>query len=134
MTEANRRENIRLELERAGRDLQSAPILRDAGLLEGVITHSYYAAFHYGRALLLMDGTEARTHRGVIHLLHRDFGRTGRLAPELIGLLSELQTHRESADYDAAAVFTEAMANDALSRTSQFVEAAIKLLKAEGYL
>ncbi|MGE0495221.1 MAG: HEPN domain-containing protein [Vulcanimicrobiota bacterium] len=134
MTESNRRSNIRLEVERAGRDLESARLLRASGLLEGTMTHAYYAAFHHARALLLMEGIEVRTHRGVIHVLHRDFARTGRLPAEMVGWLSELQAHRESADYDAAAVFNESMADEALAKSRHFIAAAVEILTDEGWL
>ncbi|MCA9795326.1 MAG: hypothetical protein KC910_26135 [Candidatus Eremiobacteraeota bacterium] len=63
-----------------------------------------------------------------------DCSPPGRMPAQMVGWLSELQAHRESADDDAATVCDEAMADEALAKSRDFIAAATQLLTAEGWL
>ncbi len=54
--------------------------------------------------------------------------KTGRLGPELARLISRMQRDREDADYDLGAVFTDAMASEAIDEAERFLAAARNLL------
>lgn len=54
--------------------------------------------------------------------------KTGRLGPELARLISRMQRDREDADYDLGAVFTDAMASDAIDEAERFLAAVRELL------
>lgn len=134
MIEDNKRENIDLEVDKSALRLADAATLLKTSSFDSVLSLSYYAAFHSARALLLMDGLEAKTHAGVVHLINLHFVRSGRLTPEMADSLSQLQSRRERAEYDAAAVFTEAMAISAYESATAFAAQARQLLRNAGYL
>ena len=66
----------------------------------GAINRSYYAAFYAACALLDSVGLEARSHKAVITLLHREFVRSGRLDRELMRDFSALLGDRIPATMD----------------------------------
>ena len=78
--------------------------------------------------------SQSRTHGGVRNQLGQHFVHTGRIAPEVAGFLSQLQGLREQSDYDIAAVFNAAMAEEAIERAERFKEAALSVLRIAGYI
>lgn len=134
MTEENKKHAIALEASRGDERLGDAEALLKGGRIGSVIGLAYYAAFHYARALILMEGLEAKTHGGVVHLVNLHFTRTARLSPELADVLASLQDRRERSEYDSATVFTPAMASRAVEQARQFTEAARAILTTAGYL
>lgn len=133
MTEENKRRNIGLEVDRGQRELGSAERERAVGNHDIAVARAYYAAMHYARALLLIEGLQAKTHGGTTHLLHANFVRTGRFPPEIAEHLSTLEARRLNADYDVAAVFTEAMSERAVVEARAFAHAVLEVLAALGY-
>jgi uncharacterized protein (UPF0332 family) len=106
MTSDSRRKNVAIEVARGEEAMREADQLMGASLPTGAVSRAYFAAFHFARALLVTLGEEARTHRGVVALLHRDLVREGKLDPNVASLLSQLQRFRQDADYAAEIVFT----------------------------
>lgn len=90
--------------------------------------------FHYARALLLTEGLEPKTHRGVIDLLLEKFEATGRLAAEVTSALARLQTFRGLADYDARQRLTIDRAREEVRSAERFVTASVGWLRSEGWL
>ncbi|MHB2016115.1 MAG: HEPN domain-containing protein [Candidatus Xenobia bacterium] len=134
MTDENKRSNISDEVAKAKRQREFARILAASEGWEGVVSHAYYYAFHFAQALLIMEGLEARTHRGVIHLINKHFVQPGRIPPQTAQILAQRETDRLAADYDAASTFTDDMASCALADADAFVTASRSLLKEAGYL
>jgi len=134
LTPENRKHNISLEVTEAEERLKMAEIGLPHGLYKSVAASAYYGAFHYARALLLMEGLEPKTHGGLVHLLNLHFIRAQRLSPEMGKLLNDLQSSREQAEYDSASVFTEDMAREVLRQARVFAEAAARLLRDGGWV
>lgn len=134
MTEESKRYNIGLEIGEAESRLADGDALLERRSWKSAVSLFYYAVFHYARALLLMEGLEAKSHGGVVHLVSLHFVRCGRLSPENGDILAQLQARRERAEYDAAAVYSEVMAVDAQSRAREFVACAKQLLQDAKYL
>lgn len=134
MTEDNRRRNIADELARAERAVQAAEALWKLDLHADSVSRSYYAVFHYLRALLFSRGLEPRSHSGAIHLFNTEFVRTGRLPSAHNRLLSGMQGTRELADYDAAAEFSAGDAETQLEDARLFGRDVVELLRTEGWV
>ncbi|MBM3464619.1 MAG: HEPN domain-containing protein [Armatimonadetes bacterium] len=134
MTPENRHFNVGLEVKRAEDRFLQAEVLLERGMLEGAVSAAYYGAFHYARALLLMEGLESKTHGGVHHLINVHFVLPGRIAPEQAKSLRDLQRDREEAEYDAASVFNRPMAEEALRQARAFADTARTLLRDGGAL
>lgn len=122
MTEENRRHNQAQQWSQAREALEEARLLLDHDKTKGAVSRAYFAALHAARALLLSVGMEARPHTGVSHLVYQHFVEPGQLDPAIARYLRTLQTAREDADYETAAVFTQRMAAEALQQASTYLE------------
>lgn len=134
MTRDQLRQNVGLETERGDQALAAAEALVQAQLPYDAASRAYYAAFHYARALCLAGGEEAKSHRGVAHLLSLLYVRTGALPADTSRLYASLQRFRESADYDAAFVLDAPGAAQALADARTLVERARAWLQGQGLL
>lgn len=123
MTHENRRLNAGEELARADEALRAATHLAQEKLVPDSISRSYYAMLHAARALLLLEGLEASTHKGLAYLVHHEFVRSGRFPAELGRGLHQAMDFREMADYDARAGFAEADAWDQVQLARDYLAA-----------
>lgn len=128
MTEANRRQNAGAEAALGDDALQAAQALLPLGLHNDAVSRAYFAAFHYARALLLLEGLEPKTHRGVVALLLERYEKPGRLEPGAVSVLARLQTFRGLADYDASERIGKERAVAEVDAARLFVEKARTLL------
>ena len=134
MTKDNQRKNIAAEVARAEESRRSAAVLIAAGLCADAVSRAYYAAFHYGRAVLLSESEEPRTHGGVDRLLQRDFVRTGRFDADVAKLFTRLQRYRQDADYTSEYLFTPAAAAEEVAAAETFIIEARRFLSSEDLL
>jgi uncharacterized protein (UPF0332 family) len=130
----NRRENARAECSLGDDALRAADHLHELRLYNDAVSRAYYAAFHYGRALLLTEGLEPKTHRGIVSVLEREFVGRGRIAADAVSLLARLQTFRNIADYDARQRLTETRARTEVDQARRFVEMSRAYLARAGVL
>jgi len=128
VTGDNARKNAREEQARGEEALAAARHLLDGGFHADAVSRAYYAAFHWARALLVSRGIEPRSHRGTIQLIGLHFVKEGRLAESDAAVLAHLETYRELSDYNAAASFTRAQAEEEIARAGQFIEACRKVM------
>jgi len=68
MTEENKKENIKAELDRASMALDASTLLFENGFLGDAISRLYHFMLHTIRALLLTIGLEPRSHEGVLRV------------------------------------------------------------------
>jgi uncharacterized protein (UPF0332 family) len=130
MSSMSRREIVEL-WQRAQEALRATSTLLAAGFSDFAAARAYYAAFYAASALLLTEGKEFRSHRGVVALMHRDYVRTGRLPMDMGRILSTLSDLRSVGDYGGAAHVSHAEANIALIESQQFLEAIRSLLPTD---
>lgn len=116
------------ELDRAARCVDEARALRAGGFPDGTVVRAYFGAFHAARALLFSRGFEVERDRATIGMFGKHFVKTGRLAPELGRLVSRMHRAQHDADWKRGAVFTDAMAEQAISDAERFLSAARTLL------
>jgi uncharacterized protein (UPF0332 family) len=124
VTGANRAANARAEAALGDDALQAAEALVGLGLHNDAVSRAYYAAFHYARALLLLEGLEPKTHRGVVSLLMDRYEKPGRLEPGAVSMLARLQTFRGLADYDASERLAKDRAQAEVAAARLFIEKA----------
>ena len=86
-------------MAKAWRKLDSAKKNHAQGLYEDATSRAYYAMFHAARALLLTKHVEAKTHSGVIAMLHLHFIREGILDRECGRKMTYCRDLRENGDY-----------------------------------
>lgn len=124
MNDSNRKENAEREAALGDDALRAATALLALDLFNDAVSRAYYAAFHHGRALLLLEGLEPKTHRGVFALLERHFEATGRLSREALSRFARLQTFRGLADYDSRDRLTAERATEEVASAKIFVAEA----------
>ena len=107
MTEDNRKENIRAELERAAEAIAAATLLYENGYISDAVSRLYYFVLYNIRALLLSKGLEPRSHEGAIRLLGLHFVREGLMDKSTAQIFSKLMKFREEADYNPVSMFTK---------------------------
>lgn len=130
MNDENRKENATREASLGDDALRAARALVPLGLFNDAVSRAYYAAFHYARALLLLEGLEPKTHRGVFALLERHFEATGRLSRDALSRFARLQTFRGLADYDARDRLSAARGEEEVASAEAFVAEAQRVLTA----
>lgn len=115
-------------LDEAWAFLREAQRLQRAGFSGPALRSAYYSMFHAARALLLSEGSSARTHRGVLSEVNRLFVRGGHLDPELAGDLARVQSDRLKSDYEPGLRISEEDAAWALERAERFIARTVELL------
>ena len=124
MNAENRSENAAREAALGDDALRAAEALLTLGLFNDAVSRAYYAAFHHARALLLLEGLEPKSPRGVFALLESHFGATRRLSYEALSRFARLQTFRGLADYDARERLAADRAADEVLSAKAFVDEA----------
>ena len=130
MNDANRRKNAAQEMALGDDALRAAQALLGLDLYNDAVSRAYYAAFHYARALLLLEGLEPKSHRGVMALLEHHFEAAGRLSRDALSRFARLQTFRGLADYDARERLPRERATEEVASARAFVDEARATLSA----
>jgi hypothetical protein len=128
MSPEDRQHGVAAELERAASCIDEARALRAYGFHDGTIVRAYFGAFHAARALLFSRGVMVERDRATINQLGKHFVKTGQLAPELGRLVSRMHRDQHDADWKTGAVFTDAMADEAIDDAERFLAVARSLL------
>lgn len=128
MTGENRTRNAAAEAAIGEDALRAADALLRINLPNDAVSRAYYAAFHYARALLLTEGLEPKSHRGVVYLLGKHFEESGRLSGDVVSILARLMTFRSLADYDARERLGVERAEEEVAAAHRFVKEAGRLL------
>ena len=69
----------------------------------------YYSLFHALTALFVSDGIPVRSHSGMKVKFGKEYVLTGKASEEEGKLLSQMETMRERADYDATFTASESV-------------------------
>jgi uncharacterized protein len=106
MTEENKRENIKNELDRASKVMDAAILLFENDFLNDAVSRLYYFLLYNIRALLLTEGLEPKSHEGSLRLLGLYFVKKGIFDAKSSHIFAKLMKYREEADYNPSSVFT----------------------------
>lgn len=116
-------------LQAAAQRLADAEGILAEGYTTAAVHMAYYAAFHAARALLSLEDSRPKTHRGIVSEIQRLFVRSGRMEGRVASRLAHALESRLAADYDVGPEPTEEEAREILADAQVFVEAARRLLK-----
>ena len=124
---------VPLALARAAATLEEADALCAQRHLQAAVSRAYYATLYASMALLASIGLEPKTHEGLRHLVNLHFVKPGALGPHTSRALAVLESLRNDADYDLAAVFVVEDVQQAIAEARGFVLAVEQhLAHAEG--
>lgn len=91
---------VRLEMEKAWKTFADAEFCANEKKWETAANRLYYALFHAVSALLISEGMNVKSHRGILALFGQHYVRTGIFSREDGSLLSDLVIMRDNADYN----------------------------------
>ncbi|MBM4402684.1 MAG: HEPN domain-containing protein [Candidatus Cloacimonetes bacterium] len=127
--EKNLRSEVRLRLERAFISLGSAKNSLDGAFYGDSISSAYYAMFHATKALIILEGKDAKTHSGVIQIFNQQFVQTGEIEKYVADKLRQAQNARTLSDYEYEFIPTREKAGRALDEAKEFVQILTEHLK-----
>ena len=88
------------ELEKAERTFSDVLFCAKEGKWEAAANRLYYSLFHAMSALLISDGFQVKSHRGILSMFGEHYVKTDVFAKKDGSLLSELVIMRDNADYN----------------------------------
>jgi len=91
-------------------------------------SRAYYAMFHAGMALVMTKGHRPRTHRGLAHLLTKEFVGSWGLSEELVASYREQQQAREMGDYELDFPLGEEEVEELIAGAAVFLERVREVL------
>lgn len=95
-----RNDIVSYRLERARQTLKEAEDIGGLGYWNLAANRLYYAAYYASAALLIHNGIEASSHKGIVRMIGLTFVRQGILQPEDSQLIGRLFTMRQTGDYE----------------------------------
>lgn len=97
-----------LEIERAERIMrEEVPVQKKARLWNLLANRLYYAVFHAVSGLLIKNGIQVSSHKGLHMMLNEKFVRTGVFTIEERHVLTQLEALRHQGDYNCFLDTTE---------------------------
>ena len=121
--------DIRRFIALATEELETAQMLVDMGRYRLCLSRSYYAMYYISQALLLSEGFEASTHKGLIKLLSLHFVKTGKISNDLAKSLASAYDDRQMSDYNVRFEPTKEEALEAISEAQKFVESIYPMFR-----
>ncbi len=120
---------ITYRLEKAKQTYSDAKILAENKSWNSCVNRLYYACFYSVSALLIKNGTVAKSHNGVRTVFFREFIKTEKVHKDFGKLYSDLFDWRNKGDYADFIDFKEQDVLPLLEKTDQFIEVLEKLIK-----
>ena len=134
MTEENKKENIKAELEGAAKTLLEADLLFKNSFFKGAVSRLYYSLLYSIRALLLIKGLEPKSHEGALRLFSVHFVKEGRFEAKTSHVFSKMMKYREEADYNPAYIFSKEDFVELRKEVGELSDEIMAYLKEKGYL
>lgn len=100
LEENERKEMVRLQLERSYKHLKNADTLVASAMYDVAANRFYYACYHAVMGLLINKQVACRTHGGLISEFNKHFVKTGIIDVELGRFLSRMEQLRKVSDYN----------------------------------
>ena len=113
---------VNRELEKAQGTFEDMEFCAREGKWEAASNRLYYALFHAMSALLVNDGHNMKSHRGVMALFGEHYVRTGIFDRKDGSLLSDLVIMRDNADYNCFFEATEEKLTPFIEPTRQLID------------
>lgn len=128
MTEEDRKELVRLQLDRADRFLSQANEMLETKHFDLAANRYYYACFHAIQGLFINDGITRHTHKGLHVTLGKQYVLTGKFDANLSSIFRTMEQLREKADYNCAYDISEDEVNEMREPSRKIIEEVKKLV------
>jgi uncharacterized protein (UPF0332 family) len=108
--------------------IKEAQTLAQSCFFDAAVSRLYYAVFYAASVLLLKNGKEAYTHKGVKSLLNQHFVKTNLISVEEGYLYAQLFDKRQKTDYADFVQYTEQEVLPLIEQTQKFLDTLEKLI------
>ena len=122
---------VAYRLEKANSTIQQVKDVGNLGYWSLAANRLYYAVYYGCVALLIHNGIEASTHRGVIRMICDKFVRTGVLTPDDSKLIGRLFTMRQTGDYDDLYDWEESDVMPLIPKAEEFVTRVSHIIQSQ---
>ncbi|MDE7152922.1 MAG: HEPN domain-containing protein [Muribaculaceae bacterium] len=126
----NRNDIVSYRLEKANDTMQQVHAISRLGYWTLVANRLYYAVYYACSALLIANGIEVSTHKGVIKQIGQSFILPGTLPVTDAKLLNKLFSMRQSGDYEDLFDWDEADVAPLISQVEDFIMRIIDLIES----
>ena len=113
---------VNREIEKAERTFDDVLFCMRENKWEAAANRLYYALFHAMSALLISDGRQVKSHRGVLAMFGEHYVRTELFSKKDGALLSDLVIMRDNADYNCFFEADEEKLSPYLEPTQKLIE------------
>lgn len=131
LTLEERTDLVTYRLEKAIKTIEEVKGVGNLGYWSLAANRLYYAAYYASVALLIHNGIEATTHRGVIRMIGSTFVTKHVLTIEDSKLLGRLFTMRQSGDYEDMFDWEEDDVMPLIPRVENYIHRITELIKKE---
>ena len=130
LSSEERRIIVNREIEKSKRTFDDVMFCAKEGKWETVANRLYYALFHAMSALLICDGYQVRSHRGILSMFGEHYVRTEVFTRKDGSLLSELVIMRDNADYNCFFEADKEKMEPYIKPTQQLIEDICKYISS----
>lgn len=123
------KEFVRLRLRLAKDKLRVAKLLFNNAEYRDAVSKAYYCIFYGAKALLLTQGQDPTTHKGVDTLFHHFCRTHPKPSSNFAKIFSKMREARLIADYKEKVSFAKEDAQDAIDMASAFLKEIQRLIK-----
>jgi uncharacterized protein (UPF0332 family) len=122
---------INYRISRAYETLKEAEAMMENHFWNASINRIYYACFYAVSGLLLKQGIDTSTHKGIRQMFGLHYVQTGLISKEYARFFSDLYDRRQTGDYDDFVLYDEETSKKLFSMAKEFVQEIDLLIKQE---
>lgn len=134
LNEEERQLIVSLEFEKSIEMSLQFQVLAQLKLWDTLANRIYYALFHAFSAMLIADGHQFNTHRGIVALIGQHYVLTEVLSQNEAKFYSRLQSLRELADYNASYKLSEEEVTSLITPAEELLETIRQYLLNRNFL
>lgn len=120
---------VEYRFEKARKTIREAKDIGAIGYWSLAANRLYYAAYYASSALLIHNGIEASTHKGIVRMIGKMFINSNILKAEDSQLIGRLFAMRQSGDYDDLFDWEEKDVSPLIPRVEDYLTRITKLIE-----
>jgi len=128
LTDLERKDIVNFRLEKAKSTFSEIKVLIENKFYRTAANRLYYACFYASMALLVKDGYETHTHKGVKVLLGLHYIKEGKMDKSFGKMYEKLFDMRQTGDYEDWVYITEDDLKPLLEPANQFIKTIENLI------
>lgn len=119
----SRRDLIKYRLEKARLTLLEADVLASKDFFNASVNRLYYSVYYAASALMLSEGLDTVTHKGIKTMFGLKFIQSGEIDKEYGRIYQRLFDSRQTGDYEDFVYYDKSVFNELKPMAEKFIEA-----------